>query len=76
MEKILEILTKIRPELNFTESNNYIKDGMLDSLDIIHLVSDLCDVFNISIEGYDIIPENFENTNTIIALIKKYGGTV
>lgn len=71
-EKILEILQDLRPELDFTESNDFIGDGYLDSFDMIALVSALDKEFGISILGEDIIPENFANIESIINTVKKY----
>ena len=58
-EKILEILQDIRPEVDFTDSEDFIEDGYLDSFDMVALVSNLDKTFGISILGEDIIPENF-----------------
>lgn len=71
-EKILEILQDLRPELDFTESNDFIEDGYLDSFDMVALVSDLDKTFCISILGEDIIPENFSNLEAIENIVKKY----
>lgn len=71
-EKILEILQDLRPELDFTESNDFIGDGYLDSFDMIALVSALDKEFGISILGEDIIPENFANLESIINVVNKY----
>jgi acyl carrier protein len=76
MEKILEILQKLRPEEDFTSSNNFIEDGLLDSFDIINLVTDLDQTFLISIDGVDIIPDNFKNISAIIALLQKNGASL
>lgn len=71
-EKILEILQDLRPELDFTESNDFIGDGYLDSFEMIGLVSALDKEFGISILGEDIIPENFANLESIINVVNKY----
>ena len=71
-EKILEILQDLRPELDFTESNDFIEDGYLDSFDMVGLVSALDKEFGISILGEDIIPENFANLESIINIVNKY----
>lgn len=72
---ILKILSGIRPEINFESNNNFIENGLLDSLDIIRLVSKLEEKFKISINGVDIIPENFNTLESIESLIKKNSGT-
>ena len=71
-EKILEVLQNIRPELDYTESNDFIGDGYLDSFDMIALVSTLSKEFNIEILSEDIVPENFKNIESIINTVKKY----
>lgn len=72
-EKVLEILSNIRPEFDFTEDVNFIEEGMLDSFDVVTLVSDLDTTFGISIDGVDIVPENFSSVDSIINLLKKNG---
>lgn len=76
MDKIYEILEELRPEFDFQESDNFIEDGYLDSFDIITLVSEIEEKYNVSIKGLDIVPENFETVETIIKLIQKSGGVV
>ena len=71
--KIITLLTEIRPEVDYSESDNFIEDGMLDSFDIVSLVVSLDTEFGISIDGLDILPENFSNINNIIQLLIKNG---
>ena len=70
-DKIIEILQEIRPEFDFSGSEDFISDGFLDSFDIVQLVDALDEKFKISIDGLDIIPENFNSVNKIVALIRK-----
>lgn len=72
-KKIIDILKEIRPEFDFTEKTDFIEQGMLDSFDIVSLVSSLDEEFGISIDGLDILPENFSSIDSIIALLKKNG---
>lgn len=72
-EKVLKILADIRPEFDFSEDVNFIEEGMLDSFDIVSLVSDLDTTFGISIDGMDIIPDNFSTVEAIVSLLKKNG---
>lgn len=71
MEKIMEILQGIRPEFDFNSSEDFIEDGYLDSFDLVSLVSELDETFDISIDGLDIIPENFKSLDTITNVVKK-----
>ena len=72
-EKIIEILTELRPEFDFTEDVNFIEEGMLDSFDVVSLVDELEGQFGIKIDGVDVVPENFSTIESIIALLKKNG---
>lgn len=76
MEKIMEILKGIRPEFDFSTSEDFIEDGYLDSFDLITLVSELDEVFGISIDGLDIIPENFMSAETIARVVRNNGGNL
>lgn len=70
-EKVLEILSNIRPEFDFTEDVNFIEEGMLDSFDIVTLVSEIEDNCGVVISGADILPENFASIDAIVDLINK-----
>ena len=73
-EQIIKILTELRPEFDFTQEGvNFIEEGMLDSFDMVNLVSELDSTFGISIDGVDILPENFSTVDTIVALLVKNG---
>jgi acyl carrier protein len=73
MKALSEILNEIRPEFDFTASNDFIADGMLDSFDMVTLVATLDNTYGISIQGTDIVPENFKNLDTIVALLRQCG---
>jgi acyl carrier protein len=72
-DNIISILSEIRPEFEFSEDMNFIEQGMLDSFDIVSLVSELDSTFQISIKGTEIIPENFSSVAKIQDLLNKYG---
>ena len=69
--KIIEILTEIRPEFDFNvDDTEFMSKGMLDSFDIISIVSDIEDAFGYAIDGAKILPENFDSIAAIINLIE------
>jgi acyl carrier protein len=73
MKSLSDILKEIRPEFDFAASNDFIGDGMLDSFDMVTLVAALDKNYGISIQGTDILPENFQNLHTIQALLRQSG---
>jgi acyl carrier protein len=72
-EIVLRILSEIRPEFDFKSEDNFIINGMLDSFDVINLVVALDHEFDISIDGLDILPENFSSVDKIVSLLIKNG---
>lgn len=69
-EQIIEILNDTRPEFNFGEENNgFIEKGMLDSFDIISLVSDFEEKMDISVAGDKILAKNFDSIEGIEKLL-------
>lgn len=72
-EQIIEILSELHPEFDFNQDVNFIENGMLDSFDIVALVNDLDSKFGISIDGMDILPENFASVKSIEQLLIKNG---
>lgn len=71
MEKLLEILESIRDDIDFENETKLIDDGILDSFDIVSVVSELCDVYEITITAEDMGPENFNSAEAMLALIDR-----
>lgn len=76
MREIKTLLKELRPEFDFESSENFIKDGFLDSFDIVSLITMIEEKYNVSIDGLDIVPENFYSFDSIMALIQKSGGAI
>ena len=72
-DKIFNILTEIIPEFDFSANVNFIEEGMLDSFDVVTLVTELDNQFGISIDGMDILAENFSSVENIMSLLNKNG---
>lgn len=72
-EQILGLLEEIRPECDFSKSDDFISEGMLDSFDVVQLVNSLDEAYGISIDGTEILPENFSSVSKIMALLNKNG---
>lgn len=71
MEELMDILKDIKPDVDFENEANLIEDGLLDSFDIVALISAIDDEFDVKITVKDVIPENFASAETIYALIQK-----
>ncbi len=71
MEKLLEILKELRPDVDFAVEKALIDDGILDSFDIVTLVGDLNEAFDVDISAEDLEPENFNSAGAMLALIQR-----
>lgn len=71
MEELLKILTELHPDVDF-ETEEHLIDGMiLDSFDIVTLISEIQEVFDVTIDAKRIVPENFNSAKALYALIQE-----
>ncbi len=71
MEEILEILQEVRPDVDFLAEERLIDDDILDSFDIITIVGEFNEEFDIEIDVEDLEPENFNTVAAMQELIEK-----
>lgn len=74
MELLLEILEDIHPDVDFENTTGLIDDGILDSFDIIRIVADVDEEFDVAIPPEEIIPENFNSAKALYELIERLLG--
>ena len=65
------VLEEIRPDVDFENEKQLITDGVLDSFDIVSLVTAMNDEFDIEIEVGNLVPDNFNSIEGMMALIEK-----
>jgi acyl carrier protein len=70
-QKILEILSSIRPDINFEEQKELMDQGILDSFDIVSIISDLNEEFNIHIRVTELKSENFNSVDALVLLVER-----
>ena len=71
MDELMEILEELRPDVDFENETALIDDGVLDSFDIVALVGELNDAFDIEIKPNNLVPENFNSAEAMMALIEQ-----
>lgn len=71
MERLIEILEEIQPEIDYTTCTDLIDGHYLDSLLIISLVAELEEEFDITIPTVDIVPDNFNSAENLWTLITR-----
>ena len=71
MEELMKILEELRPDVDFESETGLIANGILDSFDIVSLVNELSDAFDVEIKPSDLIPDNFNSASAILALVER-----
>lgn len=71
MEKLLELLKGVRPDVDFENETALIDDGLLDSFDVVSIISEIDDVFGVQVRINELDPDNFNSAEAIWNLIQK-----
>ena len=71
MDKLLELLKGIRPDVDFETETALIDDGILDSFDVVSIISELDDEFGVQIRIAELDPDNFNYLQSIWSLVQK-----
>ena len=69
-EQLMQILTECCPDIDFETEVALIDDGILESLDIVMIVSEIKDILDVEITVDDLVPENFNSVDQILALVE------
>ncbi|MBR3027417.1 MAG: acyl carrier protein [Bacteroidales bacterium] len=69
MEKLLEILRDVRPDVDFENETALIDDGILDSFDVVSIISELDNEFDVQVRINELDPENFNSAESIWNLV-------
>ncbi len=72
-EKVMDILMDLRPDVDFEKETKLIGDSILESFDIMSLVTELEDEFDVKIKPKDLVAENFNSVDNIVAMLQKLG---
>lgn len=71
MEIILEILNGLHPEIDFETCDTLIDDKIIDSFDIVSIITDISDEFEITIPVEEIVPKNFNSAKALYAMVER-----
>lgn len=71
MEKLLTILNNLHPDVDFQEEEHLIDAMILDSFDIVTLIAEISEEYDVTISAEHIIPSNFNSAKALYALIQK-----
>lgn len=71
MEKLIEILEELNPDVDYKTVDNLIDGRYLDSLTILSLIAEIEDEFDVEVPTVEIIPRNFNSVKDMWALIER-----
>jgi len=71
VERLMEILEGIRPDVDFANETSLIDGGFLDSFDIASIIAELDDEYDITIRVTELKPENFNSTEAIMKMVER-----
>ena len=71
MEQLSELLQGLHPEIDYETEEGLVDNGILDSLDIVTLITDINDAFDVSIPAEEILPETFNSARALWELIER-----
>lgn len=74
MDKLLSLLTELCPGVDFENETALVDDGLIESLDIVTIVTELMAEFDVEISVDDLVPENFNSAGAMWALIERLRG--
>lgn len=70
-ERVMNIMKKVKPTKNLEGISNLVEEGYIDSFELMQLISELCEEFNVEILVEDITIENFNSIESICEMIDK-----
>ena len=71
MKELLEILTDLHPDVDFEICDTLIDDQILDSFDIVTIIAEVNEEFDVVIPAEEIVPENFNSAKALYELIER-----
>lgn len=71
MDELLNILMELHDDVDYMNETKLIDDGILDSFDIIQLIGNINDTFDINLDVDDLVPDNFNTVKAMWELIQE-----
>ena len=70
-EQVANILKEVMPAKNLEGITDIVEGGYLDSFELMALIANLSETFNVEITFEEIIPENFNSIDAIASMVEK-----
>lgn len=70
MDELVKIISSLHPDVDVCSCKGLVEDGILDSFDIVTIISEVADKYDVLIAAEEILPENFDSVESLYALIE------
>ena len=70
-EQLLDLLRDMHPDIDFERAEGLIDDKILTSFDVVSIVAELSETYDVELGAVDIVPENFNSARALFALIQR-----
>ena len=71
MEELLEVLKRALPKVDWETDDLLVDDGIIDSMDVVSVISEITDEYDIEIPSEEMEPENFNSVEAIYEMIQR-----
>ena len=70
-EELLDMLRDMHPDIDFKTAEGLIDRKVLTSFDVVSIVAELSETYDVELGAVDIVPENFNSAQALFALIQR-----
>ncbi len=71
MDELMEVLRRALPKVNWETDQALVDDGIIDSMDVVSVISEITDEYDIEIPSEEMEPENFNSVQAIYEMIQR-----
>lgn len=71
MERLIKILSEVKPGVDFEHTNNLVEDGIIDSFDIVTIIAAINEEFDIEFPVMEVMPETFNDVESLYKVIQR-----
>ena len=71
MNELLDILKEAKPKVDWENGEDLVDDGVIDSMDVVTIISEITDAYDIEIPSEEMEPENFNSAKAIYEMIQR-----
>ncbi len=73
MKKVIDLLKTLHPDYDYDSSEDFISDGLIDSVDMQRLLAMIDEEYDVQLAGTELMPMNFTSVETIRDLLENHG---